>query len=389
MLRIVHYLPNIRLIDGGVVRAVLDLCAVMARRGHAVTLACCDPRDVPADWNSTASPAPQVVILDPPKRTALLGTAAMGEVRQLVAGADVIHLHELWLVSNQQWARVCRQQGKPYISTLHGMLDDWAFRHRHAKKRLFLWLFARRFLARAARVHSTARGELGQASRWFRNDRVTVLPLLLDLQPFLELPGPERAMAKLSPRHASASRLLFLGRLHQVKRVELLLRATAALRDRGADCVCLIAGTGDADYEAHLRGLVQELRLADQVVFTGAVSGEEKLSLYQAADVFVLPSLQENFGMVLVEALACGTPVVTTRGVDIWEEIQEAGAKIAEPAVEAFAAAIQDVLESQRRGENLGALGRAWVLKTMDPPRLATAYEQMYEEACRHVRDGR
>src|SRR5690606_36946062 len=84
-------------------------------------------------------------------------------------------------------------------------------------------------------------------------------------------------------------------------------------------------------YVAHLEQLARSRGVAERIRFVGMISGPLKLSLYQSADVFVLPTHQENFGLVLIEALACGTPVVTTRGVDIWPELEAAGVRIVEP----------------------------------------------------------
>lgn len=377
--RIVHYHPRIRLEDGGVVRAVLDLCAVMARRGHDVTLVTVDASGVPQEWIAGGDGLPRVIMLPKPGAFGLLGRVAMRTARDCIAAADVVHLHEVWIVSNHQWAVTCRELGKPYIASLHGMLNDWAIRHKWLKKRIYLWLFARHFLRNATAVHSTARGELRQSAKWFTNESISILPLLLDVRPYETLPRPAAAVARFPQLASAESKLLFLGRLHPVKRVELLLHAAALLKLRGTPAVCIVAGTGSTEYEARLRHLADELGLQDRAVFAGSVNGDEKLSLYQSADVFVLPSIQENFGMVLIESLACGTPVVTTRGVDIWEEIQDAGAAIAEPTAESIANAIGAVLSTPKAA--LGDRGRAWVMQHLKPDTVAAGYERMYEAA--------
>jgi len=103
------------------------------------------------------------------------------------------------------------------------------------------------------------------------------------------------------------------------------------------------------------------------------------VSLYQAADVFVLPTSQENFGYVLIEAMACGTPVVTTKGVDIWEELQQAGAVIVEPDANQIAIAIHPLMADRGRARQLGLQGRDWVFRRLLPERVITDYEQMYQ----------
>src|SRR5204863_306780 len=157
--------------------------------------------------------------------------------------------------------------------------------------------------------------------------------------------GPELARAKFGLK-ADEPTLLFLSRLHAKKGVGTLVRSVHVLRERGRLVRLVIAGGGDAAYERELRGIVEELKLGDRVLFAGFVRGKEKVSLYQAADAFVLPSSQENFGYVVVEALAARTPVITTRGVALWPQLErERAAVLAEPEVEPLCASILGVLD--------------------------------------------
>ncbi len=173
--------------------------------------------------------------------------------------------------------------------------------------------------------------------------------------------------------------VLFVSRLHPKKRLDVLIEAAARLRDDGLACRFLIAGTGESDYEQQLRDLVQQRDLGDCVYFLGFVSGLEKLSLYEAADVFVLPTFQENWGFVLIESLACATPLITTRAVDIWPELQTSGgAVIVDPTVDATVAAISEILGDRERLEAMGSQGRAWVFDNLSIDRVVDRYEQLY-----------
>ena len=143
----------------------------------------------------------------------------------------------------------------------------------------------------------------------------------------------------------------------------------------------LIAGTGDEPYEAQLRELVKERSLAEHVAFVGFVTGKEKVSLYQAAQLFVLPTHQENWGFVLIESLACGTPLITTKGVDIWPELQSSGgAVIADASADAIADAVAQLLADDPRRQSMGVKGRDWVLQNLTVDRVLDRYEQLYGE---------
>jgi len=380
-LNIVHFLPEIRLADGGVVRAVLDWCAVFAARGHRVTLLAWNGQDVPGDWSAPNSSTPSVVLLPAPtKAMGRLGDDALHRADAAMASADVLHLHTPWFESNRQLAELAARHGLPYLVSIHGMLDDWSMAQKSLKKRLYLALVGRRFLNRAARVHCTAEAELAQARKWFDNSNTAVLPYLVDLTPFETLPGPAAALASLPPAMRHLPKLLFLSRLHEKKGVDVLLRAAARLRDEGRTFALIIAGTGEPAYERSLKELAAQLRLSEIVHFTGLVTGTSKLSLYQAADVFVLPTQQENFGLVLIESLACGTPIVTTRGTDIWQELEQAGGVIAEPAAESIATAIARLLDDPAEQARRGERGRQWTFQTLAVAPLAERYEALYRQ---------
>lgn len=374
-LRSVHYLRGIRLAEGGVVRAVLDLCAALAKRGHEITLLTSDATDVPPEWKSAGEGVPRVVVIRPPSPILRLPR----EATKVIRSADVVHLHTPWELANLPLARVARRFGVPYVVTIHGMLDDWSVAQKARKKRLFLALAGRRFLTGAARVHCTAEAELAQAAKFLRQGSGIVIPLLVDLAPYANLPGPDLALRQFPQFGGEGPRLLFLSRLHPKKRPELLIEAATILQSMGVHAKVIVAGPGDRQYVARLQELAGRGGLGQHVFFPGMVSGDAKVSLYQASDVFVLPTSQENFGYVLIEAMACGTPVVTTKGVDIWEELQQAGAVIVEPDANQIAVAIQSLTADRERARQLGLRGREWVFRRLLPQRVIADYEQMYQ----------
>ncbi len=380
-MKIVHYLARMRLEDGGVVRAVLDLCGALAGRGHDVAVLTFDGTDAPADWLSGVPGRPRVVILG--RRggpLAMLSRAGASDAGASIAGADAAHLHVPWDPVCLQLARIARRARVPYVVGIHGMLDDWCMEQKPLKKRLYLAVAGRRMLERAAAVHVTAEAEGAQSSRWYPRGRPVVLPLIFDLAQYESLPGPALARRKFGSAFGGDGRpvLLFLSRLHPKKRVELLIEAAAALAAEELDVSVLIAGTGEPAYEQSLRERAAR-RVAGRVEFLGFVSGREKVSLYEAADVFVLPTSQENWGFVLLESLACGTPVITTRGVDIWSELQGSGAAIiVEQTAAGVAAAVAGLIRDRPRHQAMRRKARAWAIENLDPQAVIARYEEFY-----------
>jgi glycosyltransferase involved in cell wall biosynthesis len=373
-LSIAHFIPAVRLSDGGVVRAVLDWCSLLARRGHHVSLLTYDTTDIPQDWLAERPGIPQIVALRRTNRLGRLDAAALRTAQTTIETADVLHLHGMWLPSNLQLAAIAREAETPFIVTTHGMLDDWATAQRFLKKRLFHALIGRQFLQQAAQIHCMAEEEERQASPWLSGAPVTVIPCLVDLEPFRHLPPPATAESL----EEKIPTLLFLSRLHVKKGINLLIECVAELRRRGRAVRLLVAGQGDAKYEAELRDQTRRLGLDETVRFLGLVTGDAKLSLFQSADLFVLPTSQENFGIALIEAAACGTALLTTRNVDIWRELESAGATIAEQSATDFANAIEELLRDPPALHQRGQAGRQWVFSALDPEQLIARYEQMY-----------
>lgn len=393
-MRIVHYLKWMRLSDGGTVRAVLDWCAALAARGHDVTLITADACDVPADWKKGAHGLPRCAEVDihdavgrwfgrrvargaPDKPTQVLTRASLERAAGLLRGADCLHLHGVWATSNAQLASLARDLGTPYVVSPHGMLDDWSLAQGAAKKRLHLALVSGRVLRGARSVLCTAQGELDQCAKHFDRARGRVVPLLFDTSPFIEPVGPEAARARFGLT-ADTPVVLFLSRLHAKKGVDRLLRAAAILKDRAFTLV--LAGPADPPaYEQHLRALAAELGLGERVKFVGMVTGSDKISLFRAASVFALPTSQENFGFVILEAMSAGVPVLTTRGVDTWPELEASGgAVICDGSPAPLAEELRRLLDDEGARARMGQKAREWALALLDPGAVIARYEEVY-----------
>lgn len=383
MLNIAHLMSRFRLADGGVVRAVLDMAGIMARQGANVRLITWDATDAPAEWKRGTPGLPEIIEIDPPSGP--LGFPTRSQTRRFaeaLTGVDVLHLHTPWEPANIPFARASLRAGVPYVLTVHGMLDDWCMAQKSFKKRIYLAIGARRMLERASAVHCTAQAELEQAQRWFPRGRGVVIPLVFDLEPFRNLPGAAPARNAIAAAKTDEPIILFLSRLHEKKRVDIVIDLAKQLRDDGLRAQLIIAGTGEPAYESALRAQVERADAGDYVHLVGLVTGEAKVSLFEQASVFVLPTSQENFGFVLIEAMAAGTPVITTEGVDIWPELKESGgAIIANADARTFAAEVAALLRDDARRTAMGERARAWVMKEFDGTALVRRFEQMYASA--------
>ncbi|MFM9958070.1 MAG: glycosyltransferase [Phycisphaerales bacterium] len=421
-MRILHYLSEVTLEHGGVVRSVLDFSTALTHAGHEITLACFDDTSVPAAWkapvpggtglrpvlagqtgsiNASLEPGqrpgppktPRAITLSWPSLPKPIRRFRWPDVQTIareIASCDVLHLHGPWESTNAQLAAIARRLKKPYVLSIHGMMDDWCMAQGALKKRFYTWWRVRRMAERAAAVLFTAEGEKRQVMKWFPgvpDERARVLPLLFDASDFTTLPGPELARAKFEALRTDGPIILFLSRLHPKKGVETLIDAAAILKREQQRFRLVIAGSGPIEYENELRRRAVDAGLSDRTYFLGMVTGREKVSLYQAADVCVLPTSQENWGFVILESLAAGTPVVTTKGVDIWPELQAGGGTIiADGTAQGIAQAVRKLLEEPEGFEAMRRSGRDWVMGWLEPLRVVGAYESLYQECVKRTR---
>lgn len=243
---------------------------------------------------------------------------------------DVILVHGLWNYASYIASRALPGSAVPYFVFTHGMMDPY-FRRvdpiKHLAKQASWLSIEGPLLAGARSVLFTAEDEKRLARGQFfgfSNYRETVVGYGA-----IDSPAPESrhfdAFHAAVPSLKGAPFLLYLSRLHPKKGADMLVDAFAAVADRYPDMHLVVAGPGYNGWEAGLHRRAGAAGLTDRIHFPGALFGDAKWGALHGADAFVLPSHQENFGIVLAEAMACGTPVLTTRSVNIWREIVATG----------------------------------------------------------------
>ena len=209
-----------------------------------------------------------------------------------------------------------------------------------------------------------------------------MIPNLIDLSQFETLPGAQLAQDRWPALKGEGPHLLFLSRIHVKKGIEHLLTAMPRLVAQHPDLQLFIAGSGDDAYTAAMQQLAAERGVDQCTHFVGHVGGPDKVSLYEACDLFVLPTSQENFGFVQFEALACNTPVMTTTLVDTHQEVVRSGGGVAvDQSADAIVDGIGPLLKDRDQLAAMGRQGRSWVFEHMSVDRIAGELEAMYRDA--------
>ncbi len=292
--------------------------------------------------------------------------------------ADVVHILSIFSAPSMVALVAAELAHRAVVLSPRGMLEPAALAIASARtKRAWITAFGP-FLRRTAIFHATSAEEALSIRRVLGDAvQVRVVPNGTDLEP--------RADAEARKRRAAPGLVIgALGRIHPIKGLDRLIEAAAILRDRGLDVEIALAGpTADAAHKAELERLAESLSLTDRLHFQGELHGEAKLDFLAGCRVLALPSHSENFGNVVVEALASLTPVVAARGTP-WSELEKAGAGrwiAGTPA--ALADAIEPYLKDEELAASAGARGRALVEQRYDWPSVAWTMCDVYEEAVR------
>lgn len=304
-MRILLTIPNLDVASGGPSTAVVRVATELVSKGHSVALAYTEI----AGRARVALPAGLLCVPISYQHNAFLRlrsyySAAVQTIRTWQP--DIVHDRGLWLPENGAAMLAARATRCALVSQPCGMLQQWSM-SQHPLKKMLAWHGYQRHLL----THASAMIVTSPAEQMEADERVQRKGLTHCIPHGVDLPT-------LPPDILRRRQAVFMGRLHPKKQVDVLLRAWARLKPVGWQFV--IAGSGDPTYESQLHELVQQLNVADSVQFVGLVQGIKKTNLLAESQLFLQPSLQENFGLAVAEAMAHGLPVLTTQAMP-WGEV--------------------------------------------------------------------
>ena len=305
-----------------------------------------------------------------------------------VARYDVVHVHALFSYTTLPAAFFSARRHTPYIVRPLGTLNHYGMTEHHPRfKRISFALFERRIVQRAARLHYTSAMERAQAHAMGVTQPSVVIPLGIDVSRY-DFAREKRWLSEHAPHLLGSPMILFLGRLDPIKGLELVLDAFALLRANGINAGLVIAGGGESQYVNGLKLRAAELGVSERIVWAGHVGDDEKRALLRAADIFVLPSYSENFGIAAVEAMAAGLPVVVSERVGVQQDIAAAEAGMIVPCEpEALARALEAFCTNEGLRTMFGARARRLVEKTFSLSAMVNALFNLYSQVIAEQRD--
>lgn len=300
-------------------------------------------------------------------------------VRQQVANFDIIHIHEIWHHPHFAAYKAAKFARKYFIVTIHGALEPWCLNHKAFKKIIYSNLIQKRILREAAGIHAITEEEIKNISNFVDNKNIFLVPNGLNLEEFKNLPDKER-FENLYPVVKGKKIILFLGRLHPKKGLDLLAKAFGTILKNKDDIELVIAGPDNIDYSDQIIKILKAENAINNTTFTGMLTGNEKLAALSAADIFVLPSYSEGFSISVLEAMACGLPVVITKQCN-FPEVEKVGAgKVIDADAGCLSKVLIELLDNPGLCKVLGDNGKRLVMRKFTWDKVADKMINAYKE---------
>lgn len=346
-MKVLHYIPSIAQDQGGVAAYLSILSGELGKRCELVIATCVQQGNLPMK-NCKVVDLEGFTFTD-----AGLGLS-WGNMRRFAAlcesileteRPDIVHINGIWSLDRWLMQRQALKLGIPTYVMPHGMLEPWIL-HRHywTKKLPALMLYEKKALRSAKCLVATAESEKKNLLKLKMND--ADIPVIAN--------GIDVSGIPMKDDWSIRKKILYVSRIHVKKGIEMLLDVVGSISDRLQNYEIVIAGEGEPEYVMALKEKAAASGL--NVNFVGGVYGEDKWKTFQDADFFVLPTNSENFGYVIAESLACGTPVITTKGTP-WEDVDPTCGCWIERTEENLRQAMEKMME--KTPEELEAMGRA------------------------------
>ena len=303
-MKVLSFVTSIDLYSGGPSRSVPMLVKGLAELGVDITLMTIKSEDM--NTHALEGTTAKLKVLNP--------SFSKKEIANYLADEsfDLIQIQSMWDLPYHKVMVEARRLGVPYIVTPRGMLEPWSLSQKKWKKKLAWWLYQRNDVQKSVCVFTTAKMEAEHVSELGVTACKAVIPNGIETSSY-----PFKTSIDVVKKQ-----VLFLSRLHVKKGIEILFDAWKRIHFEFTEWQLLVIGNGEAKYIQSLENRVKSLGLTECIKILPPVFGNDKIRFYQESALFCLPSFSENFGMVIAEAMSCGTPVITTTNCP-WDILNE------------------------------------------------------------------
>ena len=321
-MKILQVIASLNPQHGGPIEAAKQINKILSESGMNVDIACLDKRN--DKW--IKKPTLKIYTLGPGFGVFKYSLKYSRWLDKNIKKYDLALIHGIWRHNSFGLWKAAKKYGVPYFIFTHGMLDPW-FKKKYPLKHLKKWFYwpwgEYRVLRDAQNVFFTSEDErkLARKSFWLYKCKEKVVNYGIQ-SPKLDKPKQTKAFFDSFPYLRKKKIILFLGRIHKKKGCDLLIKSFSKIAAKDSKLHLVIAGPDQEGLRVKLEKISKKLSVHKKITWAGMLKGMKKWGAFQAAEAFILPSHQENFGIAVVEALACGTPVLISDKVNIWREIK-------------------------------------------------------------------
>lgn len=373
-MKILHIIPNINAKMGGSVYAVINILMLEKNMGIRSTVLSIKADGLDLNMLELAT----VNILNPsfPKRFSR-SKEANKWLSKNASAYDLAVIHTIWGALPIEASHILNRRQVPFVIWPHGGLDPFDLQKKKYLKKILGPILIRPMLDKSAAIVCTARLEAERIERYGAKSKTKVLPLPINPLPIVGNRKNFRNKFSLSDNDFV---FLFLSLLYYKKGLNLLIPAVKKVSTRYPNIKLIIAGSDLGGYEKKVRAGIQKYKLKDRVIMPGFLSGQDKYDAFAGSDCFVLPSMNENFGIAVVEALSAGLPVLISDNVYIWKEIiEEGGGWVCNYSLESLIDSITYILKSPSDLKNKKENSKRSA-QLFSPEKLKASYNQFYQQ---------
>ncbi|AFY43933.1 glycosyltransferase [Nostoc sp. PCC 7107] len=388
-MKVLHVIPSISPSLGGPTQVVLNSVKALRDCGVDAEIVttnhnCTTTFDVPLYQKTEYEQVPVWFLpyTSPALKEFIFSAPLTQWLWQNVRNYDILDNHYLFSYAPTCAGAIARWYKVPYTVRVQGQLSSWALTQSKLKKQVYSLLIERHNLNHAAAIHCASTEEAKDVRKFGIDTRTVILPL--GVEKFPKFPQAKTRLRSVYGIPEQTPVILFLSRLRYNKRPDLLIKALSHIANLKGDFHLILAGDGEPNYVNYLQQLVTSLNLSNCVTFAGFVANEQKNLLLQGADLFVLPSLSENFSIAAAEAMAAGLPVIVSSEVQIAPDIITANTGlVVEGEIEPLIKAILRLLDSPTFRQVLGENGRRLAIQNYSWDSIALSLANVYEALIR------
>lgn len=292
---------------------------------------------------------------------------------------DLIHITAIWNFPVFAGSFISRKFKIPYIISPIGTLDPDVFKRKsYVLKKIYYNLISKKNLEKASLIHYTTEYEKERTEKYFKiKNKGIVVPRGIELEKFK---NQDDSIFNRFSFLKNKKYILFLSRINWKKGLDILIPAFYKISKEFKNIYLLIAGPDNEGYGNKIKKLIKDYGIENKIIFTGPLYGNEKISVFKNAEIFVLPSYSENFGLAAVEAMASGTPIIISNKVGIYKEIKRYKAGIVvETNIESLYNGIKILLKNNNLKKEISENAKKIVKNEYDIEKVADKMIEVYE----------